>query len=100
MSDRIVSATGLLAIEELTSRISSADISTVLKHLETGFDPELDTSARRRAIGQEFAAARKEKRDPHPLVQQFYGRPGGPPVGRRARHVACCRSGWTSPGSA
>ena len=80
MSDRIVSTTGLLAIEELTSRISSADISTVLKHLETGFDPELDTSARRRAIGQEFAAARKEKRDPHPLVQQFYGRPGGPPA--------------------
>ena len=80
MSDRIVSTTGLLAIEELTSRISSADISTVLKHLETGFDPELDTSARRRAIGQGFAAARKEKRDPHPLVQEFYGRPGGPPA--------------------
>jgi len=41
---------GMLTIEELTSRISSADISNVLKRLETKFTPDLDTSVRRRAI--------------------------------------------------
>ena len=50
-SERIQSPAGMLAIEELTSRISSADISSVLKRLEAGFDPDMDTSARRRAIG-------------------------------------------------
>ncbi len=50
LSDRIVTATGMLAVQELTSRISSADISDVLKRLEIGFDPEFDTSARRAAI--------------------------------------------------
>ncbi len=54
LSDRIVSATGMLTIQELTSRISSADISEVLKRLEVGFDAELDTSARRRAIMAEW----------------------------------------------
>ena len=51
LSERIQSPAGMLAIDELTSRISSADISSVLKRLEAGFDPDLDTSARRRAIG-------------------------------------------------
>ena len=82
MSDRIVSGTGMLEIEELTSRISSADISSVLKRLEVGFAEGLDTSARRKAIIQEYAAARKDKRDPHPLVDRFYkrGESGGLPV--------------------
>jgi hypothetical protein len=74
MSDRIVTAAGMLAIEELTSRISSADISAVLKRLEVPFDEKLDTSARRRAIAADYAAARKENRPPHPLVDQFYQR--------------------------
>ncbi len=40
LSDRIVTGTQMLTIQELTSRISSADISEVLKRLEIGFDPE------------------------------------------------------------
>jgi hypothetical protein len=79
MSDRIASSTGMLSIEELTSRISSADISTVLKRLEQGFSEELDTLARRRAIGREVASAIKEKRSRHPLADRFYQR-GEPPV--------------------
>ena len=67
LSERIQSPAGMLAIEELTSRISSADISSVLKRLEVGFDPDLDTSARRRAIGEELADALKDKREPHAL---------------------------------
>ncbi|URN14828.1 MULTISPECIES: DISARM system helicase DrmA [Streptomyces] len=64
LSDRIVSRTGMLSIQELTSRISSADIGAALKRLETGFDPERDTSERRRAFLREYAAALKEKRVP------------------------------------
>jgi hypothetical protein len=54
LSDRLIGATALLTIQELTSRISSGDISDVLKRLEIGFDPELDTTARRRAINEHF----------------------------------------------
>ncbi|WP_406088483.1 DISARM system helicase DrmA [Kitasatospora purpeofusca] len=61
LSDRLA-GTGLMNVEELTSRISSADITEVLKRLENSFDPETRTSARRSVIGQELAAARKEKR--------------------------------------
>jgi hypothetical protein len=82
MSDRIVTGVGMLEIEELTSRISSADISAVLKRLEVGFTEDLDTSTRRRAIAQEVASAFKEKRDRHELAQRFYkrGDAGGLPV--------------------
>jgi Helicase conserved C-terminal domain len=62
LSDRLTS-TGMLTVTELTSRISSADISAALKRLETGFDPEYATTARRRAYGQEYATAAKEKRE-------------------------------------
>ena len=68
LSDRITSTAGMLTIEELTSRISSADISNVLKRLETEFTPDLDTSARRRAITAELAEAHKARRDPHPVA--------------------------------
>lgn len=44
----------MLAGQELTSRISSADISDVLKRLEIPFDPEIDTSARRAAISDDL----------------------------------------------
>jgi len=71
LSDRIVTATGMLTIQELTSRISSADISEVLKRLEVGFDPELDTSARRRAIVEYLREARRSKSSsPHPLLER------------------------------
>ncbi|MFH0241807.1 DISARM system helicase DrmA [Streptomyces sp. HK10] len=64
LSDRIVSRTGMLSIEELTSRISSADIGATLKRLEIEFDPERDTSGRRRAFLDEYRAAIREKREP------------------------------------
>ena len=48
--------TGMFTVQELTSRISSADISEVLKLLEQGFDPEIDTSGRRKATGAEMSA--------------------------------------------
>jgi hypothetical protein len=70
LSERIQSQTGMLAIEELTSRISSADISSVLKRLEAGFDPGLDTSGRRRAIGLDRSDAFKNKRTPHALAER------------------------------
>ncbi|MFE1010027.1 DISARM system helicase DrmA [Streptomyces sp. NPDC058794] len=64
LSDRIVSKAGMLSVQELTSRISSADIGGALKRLETEFDPERDTSVRRRAFLREYATAIKEKREP------------------------------------
>lgn len=64
IADRIVTKSGMLSIQELTSRISSADIGATLKRLETEFDPDRDTSKRRRALFAEFGAARREKRDP------------------------------------
>jgi hypothetical protein len=72
LSDRIVSPAGMLTIQELTSRISSGDISDVLKRLEIGFDADLDTSTRRRAITQDFReyAASKGKQPMHPLTQR------------------------------
>ena len=82
MSDRIVSATGMLAIEELTSRISSADISTVLKRLETSFDrgaghlgapPCHWPGVRRRAEGEARPAPARG-----PVLQA--DEPGGLPV--------------------
>ncbi|MFB6613191.1 DISARM system helicase DrmA [Streptomyces sp. NPDC056367] len=63
IADRIVTKSGMLGIQELTSRISSADIGATLKRLETPFDPERDTSVRRRALFAEYAAALRDKRD-------------------------------------
>lgn len=80
LSDRIVSGTGMLAITELTSRISSADISEALKRLEVGFDDRLDTSVRRRAIGANYAASRKDGTPVHPLAQESYARGDDGPV--------------------
>jgi hypothetical protein len=80
LSDRIVTRTGSLAITELTSRISSADISEALKKLENGFDPRLDTSVRRRAIAANYAASRKDGTSVHPLAQESFSRGGDGPV--------------------
>jgi hypothetical protein len=71
LADRIVSRTGMLGIQELTSRISSADIGAALKRLETEFDPERDTSVRRRAFLREYAVAVKEKRRPRATMTPF-----------------------------
>ncbi|AXH93557.1 DISARM system helicase DrmA [Micromonospora aurantiaca] len=68
LSDRIIGGTQMLAIQELTSRISSADISDVLKRLEIGFDPELDTSARRRAILDDMREAIRAKTASNPRL--------------------------------
>ncbi len=63
LSDRIPNRTGMLAIQELTSRISSSEIGFALRRLETPFDPERETTVRRRAIAAEAAEAAKDKRD-------------------------------------
>lgn len=68
IADRIVTKSGMLTVQELTSRISSADIGATLKRLESSFDPERDTSKRRRALFAEYAAARRDKRDPRVLL--------------------------------
>ncbi|WP_327393162.1 DISARM system helicase DrmA [Streptomyces sp. NBC_01186] len=64
IANRIVTKSGMLTIQELTSRISSADIGATLRRLETSFDEERDTSDRRKALFAEYAAAKKEKREP------------------------------------
>ncbi|MGH4026250.1 MAG: DISARM system helicase DrmA [Pseudonocardiaceae bacterium] len=83
LSDRLIGATAMLTIQELTSRISSGDISDVLKRLEIGFDPELDTTARRRAINENvrdvYANRDKPGRTknqfaPHPLADRSFER--------------------------
>ncbi|PVD05780.1 DISARM system helicase DrmA [Streptomyces sp. CS207] len=71
LADRIPTRTGMLTIQELTSRISSAEIGVTLRRLETPFDPERDTTARRRAFAAEIIAAAKEKRDPRVEPTRF-----------------------------
>jgi hypothetical protein len=68
LSDRLITGTQMLTIQELTSRISSADISDVLKRLEIGFDPELDTSVRRRAISEDVREAMRTKTASNPRI--------------------------------
>lgn len=75
LSDRLTGMR-MLEIAELTSRISSADISVALKRLEVGFDADYDTSARKRAIGAEWKAvldARKGNKtvEPHEIAKQW-----------------------------
>jgi hypothetical protein len=74
LSDRIVSSTRPLAVQELTSRVSSADISDVLSRLEIGFDPDLDTTARRRAVNAEIQRSIKQKAPAHPLAERYTAR--------------------------
>jgi hypothetical protein len=74
ISNRIITRTGMLATQELTSRISSGDISDVLARLEFGFDDELDTSDRRRAIVDDLREAlsgsSRARREPHDLANR------------------------------
>ncbi|MEQ4303884.1 DISARM system helicase DrmA [Plantactinospora sp. B6F1] len=80
LSDRITHPTGMLTIQELTSRISSADISDVLKRLEIPFDQDLDTTPRRRAIQDHVREAHRVKTPSnpkvsyHPLAARFFKR--------------------------
>lgn len=64
ISNRLLGTASMLTVQELTSRIGSGEISDVLKRLEIGFDAELDTTARRRAIAanrSEVASANRGK---------------------------------------
>ncbi|WP_306369525.1 DISARM system helicase DrmA [Nocardiopsis sp. CC223A] len=86
LPDRLTPS-GLFTVQELTSRISSADISEVLKRLEQGFDPDIDTSTRRRATGVEmrrvFEARRRSSAVnvvPHQQTQRRIAREGQNPV--------------------
>ncbi|WP_214318606.1 DISARM system helicase DrmA [Nonomuraea sediminis] len=79
LSDRLASRTDLLKIVELTSRVSSGDISEVLKHLEVGFGAELDTTRRRTECRAELADVLKERnavrrRSAHPLADRYGAR--------------------------
>jgi hypothetical protein len=80
LSERLVGGVQMLATQELTSRISSADISEVLKRLEHGFDPELDTTARRLAIADAIREAYRDRKSSgaraalHPVAARFFQR--------------------------
>jgi hypothetical protein len=76
LSDRLLSKMDLLNIVELTSRISSGDISDVLKQLEIGFDADIDTTRRLVDIRAELADVMKERdkekrRRAHPLADRY-----------------------------
>lgn len=79
LADRLTGVQ-MLNVQELTSRISSGDISEVLKRLEIGFDPDIDTSPRNRAILDDMRAAMKAKTashpklNLHPVTARFYQR--------------------------
>jgi hypothetical protein len=79
LSDRLVGPS-MLNVQELTSRISSGDISEVLKRLEIGFDQEIDTTVRRKAIFEDMREAMKAKTasNPrlklHPVTDRYYSR--------------------------
>ncbi|MCK9925864.1 DISARM system helicase DrmA [Frankia sp. Mgl5] len=79
LSNRIVPSSGMLTISELTSRVSSADISDVLKRLEIAFDPEIDTSARRQAIADNFRDVYRAR------DSRIRERPAAHPVAERSR---------------
>ncbi|WP_267887160.1 helicase-related protein, partial [Thermobifida halotolerans] len=79
---RLVGGTTMLTVQELTSRISSGDISDVLRHLEVGFDPELDTTGRRRAVNahvkevfdRQRGSKPRERPAMHPVAERLYER--------------------------
>ncbi|WP_327395288.1 DISARM system helicase DrmA [Streptomyces phaeochromogenes] len=61
LSNRMLRRTEMLSVQELTSRISSGDITEVLARLEIGFDEEMDTTVRKRALADEMKAAAQHK---------------------------------------
>lgn len=77
LSDRLGGRADLLTVVELTSRISSGDISEVLKQLEIGFDRDTDTSHRRAEVRAEIADVMKgrntdRRRVFHPLAERHH----------------------------
>ena len=64
LSNRLAGAVNMLTISELTARINSGEIASVLKALEEPFDPQRDTTARRLAFLDEFRTAKTERREP------------------------------------
>ncbi|MFD9946735.1 DISARM system helicase DrmA [Nonomuraea sp. NPDC059023] len=74
LSNRLSTRVEMLAVQELTSRISSTDISQVLRNLEVGFDPEFETSERKLALRKEWALARRDRRDAHLLARRWMAR--------------------------
>ncbi|MFC5947043.1 DISARM system helicase DrmA [Pseudonocardia lutea] len=78
LSNRLL-GTRMLEIAELTSRISSADISAALKRLEVGFEPEFDTTDRKKAIVDEWRdvlGGKEPRREAHEVAQRSRGRDG------------------------
>ncbi|MFI0978905.1 DISARM system helicase DrmA [Streptomyces sp. NPDC021093] len=69
LSNRLLRRTEMLSVQELTSRISSGDITEVLARLDIGFDEEMDTTVRRQAVIDELRAAaqHKQRLDPTKL---------------------------------
>jgi hypothetical protein len=85
LSNRLLRRADLLTVQELTSRISSGDISDALSRLEERFNPELDTTDRKLAIRENVRTVLEErkssraKKDPaalafHPLADRFDSR--------------------------
>lgn len=85
LSNRLLRRADLLTVQELTSRISSGDISDALSRLEERFNPELDTTDRKLAIRDNVRTVLEErkssraKKDPaalafHPLADRFDSR--------------------------
>ncbi|QIK06144.1 helicase [Streptomyces sp. ID38640] len=69
MSNRLLRPTEMLSVQELTSRISSGDITEVLARMDVGFNEETDTTVRRQAVVAELRAAaqHKQRLDPAKL---------------------------------
>jgi Helicase conserved C-terminal domain len=64
LADRLATMKPVLAVQELTSRVSSAVIGQALRQLEVAFDPVHDSTAVLEAMRQEVLAVSREKRDP------------------------------------
>ncbi|MBQ0852892.1 DISARM system helicase DrmA [Streptomyces sp. BH-SS-21] len=74
IANRLLRDTDMLNLQELTSRISSTEISATLKRLEIGFNPEHDTSVRKKAIVDELRDAGRA-RQPRVLPAPLHRRP-------------------------
>ncbi|MET9953414.1 DISARM system helicase DrmA [Streptomyces sp. NPDC006339] len=61
LSNRLLRRTDMLSVQELTSRVSSGEITDVLARLDLGFDEEMDTTIRRQAVIEELKAAGQHK---------------------------------------
>ncbi|GAA1691406.1 DISARM system helicase DrmA [Glycomyces endophyticus] len=60
-----------LKITELTSRIASREVAATLADLEVGFDPDCDTTQRKRGWRGEYSVARKQRREVDPRAKEM-----------------------------